>query len=89
MSKNNFKINLLIYADSIKALDVLIRQRIKDYYYERKLLPGGRMFLLSLTHPITGQINIRNLIPELLADMCLGGALTILFGLKRKKILIN
>ena len=66
MSKNNFNINLLICADSVKALDALIRQRIKDYYYERKLLPGGIMFLLSLTNPITGQINIRNLIPELL-----------------------
>lgn len=28
MSKNNLKINLLICADSVKALDALIRQQI-------------------------------------------------------------
>ena len=63
---------------------IIIYPPVKGYYHGNKPVAGKRMFLFSLTHPVTGQINIRNLIPELLAIICLGGALTILLGLKKK-----
>lgn len=63
---------------------IVIYPPVKGYYYGDEPVAGKRMFLFSLTNPITDQINIKNLIPELLAIICLGGALTILLGLKKK-----